>query len=324
MIGHFETRHTDYDFESFTKPTLKMPSFKSRILYHVVKYQLSKLAKSNLSLAEYRLARESVAKRMFKVPADVSVQASRVGGCNGEWLRPTTAETEGVVLYLHGGAYTGGSCITHRAIAAKLAIVSNIPIFNLEYRLAPEHPFPAALEDAVATYSALSSRHPGAPIAIAGDSAGAGLALAVAIQLRDQGIPKPSALALMSPWTDLELSNGTHDSKAAVDPYFPSKERLTVAARHYVGGTELCHPLVSPQYAGLHNLPPTLIHVGTSEALLDDSITIANRMNSQGSVATVKEFPGMWHVWQTLHGHMREADQSLEELGAFIRTQFVQ
>jgi acetyl esterase/lipase len=135
---------------------------------------------------------------------------------------------------------------------------------------------------------------------------------------------KPAALALMSPWTDLALTNGTHQSKASVDPYFPSKERLSVAARHYAGESELDHPLVSPQYADVRDLPATLIHVGTLEALLDDSLTIAKRMNEQGSNATLKEFPGMWHVWQTLHGRMREADQSLEELGEFIRNQFSQ
>ena len=299
-----------------------MQSLKSRILYHIVKYQLAKLARVSLPLPEYRLAREAVAKRMFKVPEGVSVQAARIGGCSGEWLSPSGAVSRGIVLYLHGGAYTGGSCITHRAIAAKLARVSDAPVFNLEYRLTPEYPFPAALNDAVAAYSALAIAHPGAPIAIAGDSAGAGLALAVAIQLRDQGITKPAALALMSPWTDLALTNDTHQSKAKVDPYFPTTERLRLAARHYAGKTELSHPLVSPQYAHVHNMPPTLIHVGTLEALLDDSITIAKRMNEQGSSAKLKEFPGMWHVWQTLHGRMREADQSLEELGAFIRNQF--
>jgi len=301
-----------------------MQSLKSRVLYHAVKYQLAKLALQSLPLPEYRLAREAVAMRMFKVPNGVTVQSANVGGQSGEWLRPGAAVSRGVVLYLHGGAYTGGSCITHRAIAAKLAEAANVPVFNLAYRLAPEHPFPAALEDAAATYASLSAALPGAPIAVSGDSAGAGLALALAIHLRDQRMPKPAALALMSPWTDLALTNGTHQSNASVDPYFPSTERLKVAARHYAGETELQNPLVSPQYAGLHDLPPTLIHVGTLEALLDDSRTIAQRMNAQGSSASLKEFPGMWHVWQTLHGRMREADQSLEELGAFIRTEFAQ
>lgn len=125
-------------------------------------------------------------------------------------------------------------------------------------------------------------RAPGTAVALSGDSAGGGLAL-------------------------------------ALDPYFPSKERLGVAARHYAGDTALQHPLVSPHYAPLHQLPPALIHVGTLEALLDDSLMLAERMNAQGSSASLKVFPGMWHVWQTLGGRMREADQSVDELGAFLR-----
>jgi acetyl esterase/lipase len=296
-----------------------MQSLKSRLLYHFVKYQLAKLARLNLSLPEFRLAREAAAVRLFKLPIGVTVQATKVGGCGGEWLHPGALDSQGVVLYLHGGAYTGGSCITHRALAARLACASRHRVFNLEYRLAPEHPFPAALEDAISTYKALSAANAGEPIAVAGDSAGAGLALALAISLRDQGI-EPAALALMSPWTDLALTNGTHQTKAAVDPYFPTTERLKVAASHYAGNTDLRHPLVSPQYAQLRRLPPTLIHVGTLEALLDDSRMLANRMNEQGSRAIVKEFPGMWHVWQTLQGRMREADQSVEELGEFLHS----
>ena len=295
-----------------------MQSLKSLLLYHFVKFQLAKLARLNLPLPEYRLARDAAAIRLFKMPVDVTVQAEEVGRCRGEWLRPDRIEGSGMVLYLHGGAYTGGSCITHRALAARLAQTSKHSVYNLDYRLAPEHPFPAALDDAVATFTALSIAHPGAPIAISGDSAGAGLALALAISLRDRGMAKPAALALMSPWTDLALTNSTHSTKAAVDPYFPTTERLKFAALQYAGNTELRHPLVSPQYAEVQNLPPTLIHVGTLEALLDDSLTLAKRMNAHGSRATVKEFPGMWHVWQMLHGRMREADQSLEELGAFI------
>lgn len=298
-----------------------MQSLKSRILYHLVRYQLAKLARLNLPLPEFRLAREAAAIRLFKMPVGVAVKAAEVGRYRGEWLRPDGIEGRGIVLYLHGGAYTGGSCITHRALAARLAQASRRSVYSLDYRLAPEHPFPAALEDAIATFTALSTTNPGVPIAVAGDSAGAGLALALAISLRDQGMVRPAALALMSPWTDLALTNSTHSTKAAVDPYFPSTERLKVAAAHYAGDTELCHPLVSPHYAEVQDLPPTLIHVGTLEALLDDSLTLAKRMNSQGSRVTVKEFPGMWHVWQTLHGRMPEADHSLDELGAFIGAQ---
>ena len=299
-----------------------MQSIKSRVFYHLVKYQLSKLARLSLPLPEYRLAREAAASRIFKMPSGISVEACSISYCEGEWLRRTEGTSKGIVLYLHGGAYTGGSCITHRALAATIAKMTKANVFNLGYRLAPEHPFPAALEDAVRTYQAISNKHPQTPIAICGDSAGAGLALATAIELRDQQVNKPVCLALMSPWTDLALTNETHRTKAAVDPYFPTTERLT-NARHYAGDTELTHPLISPQYATVHDLPPTLIHVGSLEALLQDSLTIAANMTAQGSNATVKIFPGMWHVWQTLHSRIKEADQSLEELAEFMQTHFV-
>ena len=122
----------------------------------------------------------------------------------------------------------------------------------------------------------------------------------------------------MSPWTDLALRHPSHVSKAAVDPYFPTSERLHLAARHYAGSAELTHPLVSPHYAELHALPPALIHVGDREALLDDSLLLARRLNAQGSPASVKVFPGMWHVWQMLGGWMPEADRSVQELGEFL------
>ena len=295
-----------------------MQSLRSRLLYHLVKYQLAKLARLNLPLPQYRLAREAAAQRLFRMPSDVAVQQAQLGGCRGEWLRPEVLHGPGIVLYLHGGAYTGGSCVTHRALAASLASASKHSIFHPGYRLAPEHPFPAALDDALATYMALRAAHPDVPIAVSGDSAGAGLAVALAVHLRDQAATPPVAMALMSPWTDLALTHDTHLSKAAVDPYFPTRERLRVAALHYAGETELHHPLVSPHYAELGNLPATLIHVGTREALLDDSLQLCQLMNAQGSRAEVKVFPGMWHVWQTLHGRMREADQSVQGLGAFL------
>lgn len=295
-----------------------MQSFQSRFLYHLVKFQLARLARRNLPLPEHRLAREAAAKRLFKMPAGVQIEAGQVAGCAVEWIRPQAQVGQGVLMYLHGGAYTGGSCVTHRALAARLACATRHRALVLEYRLAPEHPFPAALDDAIAVYQELRRTDPATPIALAGDSAGAGLALALAISLRDQGLSPPAALALMSPWTDLALTHKTHQTKAAVDPNFPSKARLKNAASLYAGATPLQHPLVSPHYAELHNLPETRVHVGDLEALLDDSLVLAQRMQAQGSRASVKVFPRMWHVWQALGGRMREADQSIAELGEFL------
>ena len=300
-----------------------MQSIKSRLLYYVMKYQLAKLRERNLPLPEFRRAREEAATKLFNLPQDIAVESTTSAGCNAEWLRPANAISNGVVLYLHGGAYMSGSCITHRALAGRLASASSSPTMVIDYRLAPEHPFPAALDDALAAYQALVATSPG-PIALAGDSAGAGLALALVLRLRELQLPQPCALALMSPWTDLALTSETHQTRASVDPYFPTTERLAASARAYAGDAGLTHPLVSPHYADLSGLPPMLIHVGEHETLINDSLWLAERVKAAGGHAEVKVWPGMWHVWQALGGKMREADQSIEELGTFLKDQIPQ
>ncbi|MBP7082024.1 MAG: alpha/beta hydrolase [Rhodocyclaceae bacterium] len=298
-----------------------MQSLKSRLLYFVVKRQLAKLRALNLPLPEFRKAREAAAEKLFKLPANVKLEETRSAGCHAEWLRPDNAATDGVVLYLHGGAYVGGSCITHRALAGRLAAAAGRATLIIDYRLAPEHPFPAALGDAVATYAELlaagSSR-----IAVAGDSAGAGLALALVQRLRETRTQMPVALALMSPWTDLALTSETHQTKARVDPYFPTPERLAVSAAAYAGSTPLTHPMVSPHYADVSGFPPMLIHVGEHETLLNDSLWLAQRVQAAGGTVEIKVWPGMWHVWQALGGKMREADDSIAELGDFVKRRF--
>lgn len=298
-----------------------MQSIKSRLLYYVMKYQLAKLRERNLPLPEFRRAREEAAAKLSNLPQDIVVESTTSAACNAEWLRPANATSQGAVLYLHGGAYMSGSCITHRALAGRLASASSSATLVIDYRLAPEHPFPAALDDALAAYQALVATSPG-PIALAGDSAGAGLALALVLRLRELRLPQPCALALMSPWTDLALTSETHQTKASVDPYFPTTERLLTSARVYAGDAGLAHPLVSPHYADLSGLPPMLIHVGEHETLLNDSLWLAERVQAVGGQAEVKVWPGMWHVWQALGGKMREADQSIGELGEFLREHF--
>ena len=295
-----------------------MPSLKSRLLYYVVKYQLAKLRDKNLPLPEFRLAREVAATNLRNMPKGIQVESTHIGGCHAEWLRPVNLTSPTVVLYLHGGAYTTGSCTTHRALAARLALASACATLVIDYRLAPEHPFPAALDDALATYEALRSSGT-SQIALAGDSAGAGLALALVLRLRELSLPMPRALGLMSPWTDLALTSETHQSKASVDPYFPTTERIAGSARVYAGEAGLTHPLVSPYYAELHGLPPMLVHVGELETLINDSIWLVERVQAAGGIAQLKRWPGMWHVWQALGGKMREADQSIGELGEFLK-----
>ena len=296
-----------------------MQSLTSRVFYYLVKRQLRKLAARSGSLEQVRAARDKSSARMFKVPAGVAVSPAQLGGLPGEWLRPQGASAASVVLYLHGGAYITGSCHTHRGLAGHLARAADRDCFLLDYRLAPEHPFPAAVDDALAAYLALKAEQPDRPVALAGDSAGGGLALALALRLRDAGHSAPAAMALLSPWTDLALSLPTHVSKAAVDPFFPNTNTLSAAAQMYAADTALTHPLVSPHYAPLHGLPPTLIHVGEREALLDDALALAAKMRAAGTPVQLQEFAGMWHVWQIFAGRFAEADASVKALGAFVR-----
>ena len=296
-----------------------MPSLKSRFFYYAVKHQLRKFALRGGSLEQVRAARDKSSKRMFPAPPGVSVQPAQLGGCPGEWLRPAGAAANTVLLYLHGGAYITGSCHTHRGLAGHLAQSAGLDCFLLDYRLAPEHPFPAAVEDAQAAYLALHKQDPARTIVLAGDSAGGGLALALALRLRDAGHAAPGAMALRSPWTDLTLSLPTHQSKAAKDPFFPDSTTLSMAAQLYAGTSGLAQPLASPHFAALHGLPRTLIHVGEHEALLGDAQALAAKLQAAGTAVQLQEFQGMWHVWQIFAGRFAEADTSIKQLGAFLR-----
>jgi monoterpene epsilon-lactone hydrolase len=299
-----------------------MQSLKSRLHYHLLRRALAKFRRLKLPIAQGRLERERQSARLFKKPQGLVIDPCTLGGVSGDWLRPDTVEgPESVVLYLHGGAYVFGSNITHRGLASGLAIASSAHLLLINYRLAPEHPFPAALDDAFAVYVALLEANPDACIALAGDSAGGGLAVALALRIRDAGLKPPQALALMSPWTDLTMGNPTHRSKASGDPYFPDSSLLKTAAQAYASDTALAHPLVSPQFADLSRLPPSLIHVGEREALLDDSRLLAQRMTAAGSSVTLVVYAGMWHVWQTFVGRFSEADASIVSLGGFLQQQ---
>jgi len=297
-----------------------LQSLKSRFFYYAVKRQLRKFALRGGNLEQVRAARDKSSQRMFPAPPGVQVQAVQLGGCPGEWLQPAGASADAVILYLHGGAYVTGSCHTHRGLAGHMAKAAGLDCFLLDYRLAPEHPFPAAVDDAQAAYLALHGENPTRRIVLAGDSAGGGLALALALRLRDAGHAAPGAMALLSPWTDLTLSLPTHQSKAAVDPFFPDSTTLAMAAQLYAGGGNLTQPGVSPHFAALHGLPRTLIHVGEHEALLGDAHALAANMQAAGSPVQLQEFEGMWHVWQIFAGRFAEADASVKALGAFLRS----
>lgn len=231
-------------------------------------------------------------------------------------LIPEGAPVGKAVLYLHGGGYVLGSPATHFGMAGRLALASGCEVFVIDYRLAPEHPAPAALEDALSAWSALCRTH--AAVALAGDSAGGGLSLALAVAARDAGLPPPKALALISPWVDLSLSGDSMQPGAVDDPLL-SRAWLTWAAAQYAGSCALDDPRLSPLFASLAGLPPTLIHTGSDEVLLSDTHRLAAALGKSGVPVDVSIYEGLWHDFQLQGGVMPEADESLHSLGRFLR-----
>ncbi|MCX6007928.1 MAG: alpha/beta hydrolase, partial [Chloroflexi bacterium] len=224
---------------------------------------------------------------LFKLPKGIQVVKELAGGVPAEWLIPPGISIDRVVLYLHGGSYVAGSINSHRSMVANIAVACKARVLIIDYRLAPEHPHPAAVEDAMATYKWLISSHVDpSHLAIAGDSAGGGLAIALMVSLRDGNVPLPAACVCLSPWTDLAFTGESWKSKAAVDLIIHAhKEREF--ARMYLGGIEPQSPLASPLYADLKGLPPLLVQVGTYEVLLSDSRGLVGRAQQAGVNAVI-------------------------------------
>jgi epsilon-lactone hydrolase len=253
------------------------------------------------------------------LPSGVSYQRVEAAGVNAEWVMGPGGIDNKALLYLHGGCYTTGSVDTHRDLITRLSITASMRALGLNYRLAPTHPFPAAVEDAVAAYQWLLSigLEPRC-IAIAGDSAGAGLAVAATVAIRDDGLPVPAAIVCMSPWVDLALTGASMESKAGEDPIV-NREMLRGWGKLYLGEQSPRTPLASPLYADLHGLPPTLIQVGSAEVLLDDSRRLAERASAAGVNTTLEVWPEMIHVWQSFAAILPEGRQAIERIGRFVR-----
>jgi phosphinothricin tripeptide acetyl hydrolase len=255
---------------------------------------------------------------MFKVPKGIKVIEVSADGVPAEWLIPPGITAERVVLYLHGGSYVSGSINSHRSLAANIAIASRARALTIDYRLAPEHPHPAAVEDAMTVYKWLiSSRVDPRHLALAGDSAGGGLAIALLVSLRDGNLPLPAAGVCLSPWTDLAFTGESWKSKAAVDLILYAYKELEFA-RLYLGGIEPQAPLASPLYADLKGLPPLLVQVGTYEVLLSDSRRLVDRARQAGVDAIIDEWEKMQHVWQFASSFIPEGRRAIARIGEFI------
>ena len=270
------------------------------------------------SPVEQQRRRLRQATRLAFLPRGPGFSAAVCGGVPGEWVaaRPRGQATL-TILYLHGGGYVAGSPRTHRVITGHLAAHCGARVFAADYRLAPELPFPAALDDAVAAYRGLLAEGlaPG-DIVIAGDSAGGGLSVATALRLRELEQPLPRALVLFSPWIDLSLEQLPH---AAPGEVMLTPQWLAEGARAYVARTDARHPLVSPVFADLRGLPPTLVQVGTDELLLGDARRLHERLRAAGVAVRLEEYPRRWHVFQASAGLLADADRAIESVARFIR-----
>jgi epsilon-lactone hydrolase len=272
-------------------------------------------------------AREMFDELMEKTPpADgVTYEKADVGGVPGWWCQPKGAPTAAAILYFHGGAYVAGSARSFQHFVGQVAVRAKLAAFVPEYSLAPEHPFPVAINEAQAVYRGLAGQGV-TKIALGGDSAGGGLALAllsrVTAESRDGSTPRPIGAAVMSPWTDLALSGSSMETRAEADPLL-TKNSLASAARLYLGLYDPRDPCASPLYGdlALTELPPVKIHVGDDEILLDDSLRYGERLEREGGTIQVHTWEGMIHVFPSNIEVLHAAGEALDDIGAFLQQQ---
>lgn len=287
----------------------------SEQLAKVLEIIKSQPSNPNASVEKMRAGMERVAER---VASDVQCEPVEAGGVAAEWIVPPNAAQDRVILYLHGGGYVMGSINTHRAMIARIARAALAKALALNYALAPERPFPGAVNDASAAYRWLLAQgyKPG-KIVISGDSAGGGLAIATLLALRDSKTPLPAGAVPISPWADLTGSGASVRSRAAVDPMVAGNGLLRMA-KQYAGDHDLKAPLISPVFADFKGLPPLLIQVGDAEVLLDDATRTAERAKSAGVDVKIEVWPEMVHVWHVFAKILPEGQQAIDRIGEFV------
>lgn len=281
----------------------------------VVEMMIGGLGLEELSVDEQRAVMEASAD-MFPVEADVSVNEVYASSVPADWITIDGSETDRVILYFHGGGYTMGSRNTHRGLAGRLARAARARVLLPDYRLAPEHPFPAAVEDATTCWRWLVSEgHAPNRMVIAGDSSGGGLTLATLLALKAASDPLPACAVGLSPWTDL-VGKGSTAQLGAVDDPMLTPEGVRSSGRQYADDN-LHNPLASPLYGDLRNLPPLLLQVGTREILLSDSTRFAEKAQAAGVKVTLEIEEGLIHVWH-MFPDIPEAQSAIERIGAFL------
>jgi len=287
-------------------------SLVSLVLRHTLKRQMA-------TFEDPVVMRRRAGLRGGRVPDGVSVEPVDIAGLAAEWVHTREHTADAVLLYLHGGGYVFGGLDSHRDIARRLAESAGVRVLLLDYRLAPEHRYPAAVEDATTAYRwLLDQGFAAGRIIVAGDSAGGGLSVALMVNLKALDLPEPIAAVLMSPWVDLTMTGASLQANASVDAML-SPEAIRRFAAHYLGDGDPGATLASPVFADLSGLPPTYVIVGSNEVLLSDSETLVDRINAAGGQAVLEVWPKMPHVFPVLSALIPEGRQAIRDMAAFIR-----
>lgn len=298
-----------------------MPSLRSYVLRKGIEISVKRLSGKGLKEMDTEQRRQKVnalARKWSKLPQNCTVEKIGVEGLYAEWISNDQVVDDKVILYLHGGAYGYCSADTHRSLAARIMGAAGVKVLLPEYRLAPEYPFPAAIEDAVAVYRWLIRQgYDPADIILAGDSAGGGLSVATSLYLRDQNEPLPAGVVCLSPWVDLTSSGESYRTNKDKDPYLNVKGARAIALA-YAGDEPLDHKLISPVFADFTGFPPLFIQVGSIEILRSDAETLAKKALEAGVDVELKVWDGMWHVWQASR-KLLEARIAVREIGGFVK-----
>src|SRR5476651_2084004 len=296
-----------------------MPSWQSSFVDRFRRMGRPRGATAQTEIAEVRRQYSYLSDRFGAPPREAKFEPAQVGPLKGEWVRCPNSSPNRLILYFHGGGYIAGSPQTHRALVARLAQASEATAFALDYRLAPEFAFPAAVRDGIDAYRQIIAKSVSpSSIVFAGDGSGGGLAFSVMSAIRNANLPMPAGCVAMSPWADLSLSGWSVQQNARTDNSL-NWDLLFVSARHYLKKTNPCDPYASPAFANFKDFPPIMVHAGSLEMLRDDASRLGDRAADAGVSVSVEIYDGMQHVFQANY-RVPEAKVSLQRLGQFIRT----
>ena len=285
----------------------------------LLRWQVKGKFKKNPDVQLLRPIMKQMEPRVSKLPGDIKAEPLHLGGVPAEKLTAEEPRQEAAFLYIHGGGFVGGSPLTHRALTWRLAKDIGIPVYAIDYRLAPEHPYPAGLDDCVAAYKGLLDMGiaPSA-ILVGGDSAGGNLTLALALRLKAEGLPMPAGLVCLSPATDMTGNGASRHENAGSDALFVSEMMDSLMPVYCPGGDEK-DPFLSPLFGDVSGFPPTFFQVGEKEMLRDDSTRMADALQKAGVETTIEVWPKVWHVWQLNADMLPEAREAIAHIVAFAR-----